>query len=262
MAHTLFTQKDAFGITQLTMWTARTGFIAAEPRRAGRFPRRRGPRRSAGTPIRRITTKPSPSSRGSTRRRRRAWTGPLPAAINIAIPNGMPNLERAAEQPAAAEGGRFPQRRYRRKKYSDVSMVEEAAKRLHENDRACLRRARHQPIAAHGRYASLRPHRAADRRHRAVHGEHGLDGDRDLAAGDRARARHQSAGPEARGHVLPAVARHLHSRRAAGPPTASARATCSASPSACSCSARSAAPRRTRSKSSCSRASSRAWAAR
>jgi NitT/TauT family transport system substrate-binding protein len=27
MAHTLFTQKDAFGITQLTMWTARTAFI-------------------------------------------------------------------------------------------------------------------------------------------------------------------------------------------------------------------------------------------
>src|ERR1700722_15896370 len=28
IARTLFTQKDAFGITQLTMWTARTGFIA------------------------------------------------------------------------------------------------------------------------------------------------------------------------------------------------------------------------------------------
>src|SRR6204780_1814918 len=28
IADTLFTQKDAFGITQLTMWTARTGFIA------------------------------------------------------------------------------------------------------------------------------------------------------------------------------------------------------------------------------------------
>ena len=25
IANTLFTQKDAFGITQLTMWTARTG---------------------------------------------------------------------------------------------------------------------------------------------------------------------------------------------------------------------------------------------
>jgi sulfonate transport system substrate-binding protein len=28
MAHTLFTQKDAFGVTELTVWTARTGFIA------------------------------------------------------------------------------------------------------------------------------------------------------------------------------------------------------------------------------------------
>src|ERR1700735_5582646 len=27
MAHSLFTQKDAFGVTQLTMWTARTPFI-------------------------------------------------------------------------------------------------------------------------------------------------------------------------------------------------------------------------------------------
>ena len=29
IARTLFTEKDAFGITQLTMWTARTGFIQA-----------------------------------------------------------------------------------------------------------------------------------------------------------------------------------------------------------------------------------------
>ena len=56
-----------------------------------------------------------------------------------------------------------------------------------------------------------RPRRAADRRRGAVHGEHGLHGDRDLAAGHRARARHQSAGLEARGHLLSALARHLHS---------------------------------------------------
>jgi len=40
-ANTMFTQKDAFGITQLTMWTAR-----AEPRRAGRLPGRHGARHS------------------------------------------------------------------------------------------------------------------------------------------------------------------------------------------------------------------------
>ena len=64
IASTLFTQKDAFGITQLTMWTARTGFIAAEPRRAGRFSRRRGARDALVHRSGRTTRKPSPSWRG------------------------------------------------------------------------------------------------------------------------------------------------------------------------------------------------------
>ncbi len=46
MAHSLFTQKDALGITQLTMWTARTALYPAEPRGAGRLPRRHGARDS------------------------------------------------------------------------------------------------------------------------------------------------------------------------------------------------------------------------
>src|SRR5262249_8732349 len=52
-------------------------------------------------------------------------------------------------------------------------------------------------------------HRAADRGGRLVHGEHGFDRDRDLAAGDRCRYRHEPAGAQARGHCLPAVARGL-----------------------------------------------------
>ena len=42
----------------------------------------------------------------------------------------------------------------------------------------------------------------ADRRHCPVHGEHGLDRDRDLAACDRGRHRHQPADAEARDHLL------------------------------------------------------------
>jgi len=51
------------------------------------------------------------------------------------------------------------------------------------------------------------------------------------------------------------------SRRAAGPPTVSARVTSSASPSAFSSSARSAVPHRVRSRNSLSPGSCRAWAA-
>ena len=51
----------------------------------------------------------------------------------------------------------------------------------------------------------------------------------------------EPARAQARDHLLPAVARDLHSGRAAGSPTASARAPCSAPRSRSSCSARSAA---------------------
>jgi hypothetical protein len=85
MAHSLFTQKDALGITQLTMWTARTPFIQQNRAALVDF-LEDTVRASAGTATRRITKKRSPLSRGSTRRRRRAWNGLSPAKTNIATP--------------------------------------------------------------------------------------------------------------------------------------------------------------------------------
>ena len=85
---------------------------------------------SAGTAIRKITKKPSPSSRASTRRRRRAWTGPSPAAINIATPTACRILSALQSNLQLQKQVGFLKDDIDVKKYSDVSMVEEAAKRL------------------------------------------------------------------------------------------------------------------------------------
>src|SRR6185503_5197220 len=60
--------------------------------------------------------------------------------------------------------------------------------------------------------ASLRSH-TADRRVRAVHGEHGLDGDLDVPAGDRGGYRRAAARTQARAHVVPREPRRLHSHQ-------------------------------------------------
>src|SRR6202158_2667736 len=51
----------------------------------------------------------------------------------------------------------------------------------------------------------------AHRGYRPVHGEHGFDGYRDFASGDRRRYRHQPADAEARHHLVSAVAGGIHS---------------------------------------------------
>ena len=153
-------------------------------------------------------------------------------AIDARRPFGE-RLQRARPDPRAARrprrcDRRFPQGGRARSRVPAAGGGLEAAWRRNRNaDRALEQRAR----AASHRH---RPHRAAHRRGRAVHGKHGLDGDRDLAAGDRARAsapiRWRSSLPSP-----PTCSRSPSaSRRAAGPPTASARATCSAPPSPCS----------------------------
>src|SRR6516225_2330060 len=67
-----------------------------------------------------------------------------------------------------------------------------------------------QSIAAQNGIVPFRSHCAADRGDRLVHGEHGLDGDLDLAAGDCASARHRSPRLEARRHLISVVAGDLH----------------------------------------------------
>ena len=113
IAHSLFTQKDAFGITQLTMWTARTPFIQQNRAALVDFLEDYGARDSL--------VQRSEKSRRSSRYRRAAQQGAAGAhgmglhrQGSISRPERHAELERAAEQPAAPEAGRLPQRRYRR----------------------------------------------------------------------------------------------------------------------------------------------------
>ena len=130
IAKTLFTQKDAFGITQLTMWTARTGFIAAEPRGACRF----SGRQRARDPLVHRSEEP----RGSRRHRGAAEQGAAGARrLGLHRPRSISRSERHAEPRCAARAICSSKRRSACstmdidvKKYSDLSMVEEAAKRL------------------------------------------------------------------------------------------------------------------------------------
>src|SRR5580692_1814878 len=95
MAHSLFTQKDAFGVTQLTMWTARTPFI---------------------------------------QQNRAALVDFLEDTIRAIRwyrdPNGMPNLSALQSNLQLQKQVGFLKDDIDVKTYSDVSMVEEAAKRL------------------------------------------------------------------------------------------------------------------------------------
>ena len=129
IANTLFTQKDAFGITQLTMWTARTPSLSrTAPRWLIFLPTSWA--QSGGTPIRKITMKPSPSWRGSTRRRWRAWNGRSGRVTNIRDPNGRPNLAALQSNLQLQKQVGLLNEDIDVKKYADLSMVEEAAKRL------------------------------------------------------------------------------------------------------------------------------------
>ncbi len=86
--------------------------------------------RFAGTAIRKITKRRSRSSRGSTRRRRRAWNGLSPRKTNIATRTACPILSALQSNLQLQKQVGFLKDDIDVKKYSDVSMVEEAAKRL------------------------------------------------------------------------------------------------------------------------------------
>jgi sulfonate transport system substrate-binding protein len=129
IANTLFTEKDAFGITQLTVWTARTGFIQnnraalvdflTDVVRAIRWYTDPKNHAEAVAIVARLNKAPP---------ERMEWAfGPRDQYRD---PNGMPNL-------AALQSNLQEQKQVGLltedidvKKYSDLSMVEEAAKRL------------------------------------------------------------------------------------------------------------------------------------
>ncbi len=129
MANTLFTQKDAFGITQLTMWTARTPFIQKNRAALVDF---------LEDAIRAI--------RWYTDAKNHEEAVAIVAQLNKAPPqrmdwaftgrdqyrdrNGMPNLDALQSNFEKQKEVGFLKNSINVKKYSDVSMVEEAAKRL------------------------------------------------------------------------------------------------------------------------------------
>ena len=113
MARTLFTQKDAFGTTQLTIWTARTGFIAKNRAALVDF---------MEDTLRAIRWYTDPANHAEAVAIVARLNKAPPARLDWAFgtrdqyrdPNGMPNLGALQSNLAETEAGRLPQGRYRR----------------------------------------------------------------------------------------------------------------------------------------------------
>jgi len=129
IADTLFTQKDAFGITQLTMWTARTPFIQqnraalvdflADVVHAIRWYTDPKNHEEAVAIVARLNKAPPA---------RMDWAfGPRD---QFRDPNGMPNLTALQSNLQLQKQVGLLDADIDVKKYADLSMVEEAAKRL------------------------------------------------------------------------------------------------------------------------------------
>jgi sulfonate transport system substrate-binding protein len=129
VARTLFTQKDAFGITQLTMWTARTGFIQQNRAalvdfledcvRAIRWYTDPQNHDEAVAIVARLNKAPP---------ERMGWA--FTSRDQFRDPNGTPNLGALQSNLQQQKAVGLLNDSIDVKKYSDLSMVEEAAKRL------------------------------------------------------------------------------------------------------------------------------------
>ena len=129
MARTLFTQKDAFGITQLTMWTARTGFIQKnraalvdfleDAVRAIRWYTDPKNHDEAVTIVAKLNKAPP---------ERMGWA--FTEHDQYRDPNGMPNMAALQSNLQLQKQVGFLNQDIDVKKYADLSMVQEAAKRL------------------------------------------------------------------------------------------------------------------------------------
>jgi len=129
MANTLFTQKDAFGITQLTMWTARTGFIQQNRAALVDF---------LEDVVRGIRWYTDPKNHEEAVAIVASLNKAPPARMEWAFgehdqyrdPNGMPNLAALQNNLVLQKQVGFLKDDIDVKKFSDVSMVVEAAKRV------------------------------------------------------------------------------------------------------------------------------------
>ncbi len=129
IAHTLFTQKDAFGVTQLTMWTARTGFITQNRAALVDF---------LEDTIRAVRWYTDPKNHDEAVAIVARLVKVPPARVDWAFgsrdqfrdPNGMPNLTALQNNLQQQKEVGLLKQDIDVKKYADLSMVEEAAKRL------------------------------------------------------------------------------------------------------------------------------------
>jgi sulfonate transport system substrate-binding protein len=129
IANTLFTQKDAFGITQLTMWTARTGFIdknraaltdfLEDVVRAIRWYTDPNNHEEAVAIVARLNKAPPA---------RMEWA--FGSRDQYRDPNGMPNLAALQRNLRLQKEVGLLRQDIDVKNYADLSMVQEAAKRL------------------------------------------------------------------------------------------------------------------------------------
>jgi sulfonate transport system substrate-binding protein len=129
MANTLFTQKDAFGVTQLTMWTARTAFIQQNRAAIVDF---------LEDVVRAIRWYTDPKNHDEAVEIVARLNKAPPARMSWAFGdhdqyrdrNGMPNLAALQSNLQLQKQVGFLKDDIDVKKYTDVSMVEEAAKRV------------------------------------------------------------------------------------------------------------------------------------
>jgi NitT/TauT family transport system substrate-binding protein len=129
VARTLFTQKDAFGITQLTMWTARTGFIQENRAALVDF---------LTDTVQAIRWYTDPKNHEEAVAIVAHLNKVPPARVDWAFtgrdqyrdPDGMPNLSALQSNLQNQKKVGFLKDDIDVRKYSDLSMVEEAAKRL------------------------------------------------------------------------------------------------------------------------------------
>lgn len=129
MARTLFTQKDAFGVTELTVWTARTGFITQNRAALIDF---------LEDTIRAVRWYTDPANHDEAVAIVARLVKRPPAQVDWAFgsrdqyrdPNCMPNLTALQDNLRQQKATGFLKGDIDVKNYADLSMVEEAAKRL------------------------------------------------------------------------------------------------------------------------------------
>jgi NitT/TauT family transport system substrate-binding protein len=129
MARTLFTQKDAFGVTQLTAWTARTGFIAQNRAALVDF---------LEDTIRAIRWYTDPKNHDEATAIVARLIKVPPERVGWAFgprdqfrdPNGMPNMTALQSNLQAQKAVGLLKGDIDVAKYADLSLVQEAAKRL------------------------------------------------------------------------------------------------------------------------------------